>query len=81
MALDCMYEVSMESWEWEFFETAVTSDLFTVTDQGPLFGPVTDFTIVRDESLDLILETRSASDSTSNAVERQRGLSTRQLTK
>ena len=63
----------MDSWDWEFFEAEVTSTSYFITDHGPLFGPVTDFKIVRDESLDLVLETTSAADSTSAAVERPAG--------
>ncbi|MFZ2405325.1 MAG: hypothetical protein WAW41_09330, partial [Methylobacter sp.] len=59
----------MSYWDWEFFEAEVTSDIFVVTDYGPLFGPVTDFKIVRNEALDLILETTSANDSTCSTVE------------
>jgi hypothetical protein len=45
----------MNSWDWEFFETEVTSDTYVVADHGPLFGPVTGFTLRRDEDLNLML--------------------------
>jgi hypothetical protein len=63
----------MNCWDWEFFETEVTTDTFAVTDHEPLFGPVTGFTIVRGDDLNLMLSTTSASDSTSGAVERRAG--------
>jgi hypothetical protein len=63
----------MECWDWEIVETEVTTDIFDVTDHGPLFGPVTSFTVVRDDNLNLVLTTTSASDSTSGAVERPAG--------
>lgn len=63
----------MECWNWEFFDSVVTSDTFAVSDCGPLFGPVTDFKLERDDALNLILETTSAGDSTSNAIERPVG--------
>lgn len=63
----------MECWDWEFFDTVVVADMFAVSDCGPLFGPVTDFKLERDDALNLVLETTSASDSASNAVERPAG--------
>lgn len=63
----------MSCWDWEFFETAVTSPDFSITDHGPLFGPVNDFKIWRDEYLNLILETTSGIDSLSSAVQRSAG--------
>jgi hypothetical protein len=59
----------MNCWDWEFFETEVTSETFVVSDVGPLFGPITAFTIERDENLDLMLHTTSAGDSTTTATE------------
>jgi len=63
----------MKCWDWEFFEALVAADMFTISDCGPLFGPVTDFKVERDDELRLILETTSASDSTSNSVQRAAG--------
>ena len=63
----------MDSWDWEFLESEVTADAFVVTDAGPLFGPVTRFTLVRDEDLNLMLHTTSAGDSTNRAIERPPG--------
>jgi len=59
----------MNCWDWEFFETEVTSEIFVVSDRGPLFGPITAFTIERDENLDLMLHTTSAGDSTTTATD------------
>src|SRR3984957_14862383 len=66
-------EINMDSWDWEFLESEVTADAFVVTDSGPLFGPVTGFTLVRDEDLNLMLHTTSASDSSTRAIERPPG--------
>ena len=63
----------MDCWDWEFFETGVTSDHFVVADHGPLFGPVTGFTIARDENLNLILQTTSGSDSTTSLIDHPAG--------
>lgn len=57
----------MDWWDWEFFATEVTNEGFVVTDHGPLYGPVTGFSISRDKALDLVLETTSAGDSRSSA--------------
>lgn len=63
----------MEYWDWEVLETFVTSEMFVVSDHGPLFGPVTHFRLERNRNLDLILKTKSSGDSTSNEVERPIG--------
>ena len=63
----------MSYWDWEFFETGVTSEFYVVTDHGPLFSQITDFKITRNKELNLVLETTSASDSTSSAIERPAG--------
>lgn len=63
----------MECWDWEFFGSVVTSDTFTVSDCGPLFGPVSDFKLERDDAFNLILESISVGESTSNAIERPAG--------
>lgn len=63
----------MKCWDWEFFDTFIAADMFTISECGSLFGPVTDFKVERDDELNLILETTSASDSTSNAIERAAG--------
>lgn len=63
----------MKYWDWEFFDTAITADMYSVIDCGPLFGPVTDFKLERNDELDLILVTTSSANSTSNAVERVAG--------
>jgi hypothetical protein len=58
----------MDAWDWEFFETEITSDAYVVIDRGPLFGPVTGFTLRRDADLELVLDSLSAGDSTSSAI-------------
>jgi hypothetical protein len=63
----------MNPYDWEFFESEVTADAYVVADHGTLFGPVTGFTLRRDEDLNLMLDTLSASDSTSSAIERPAG--------
>lgn len=70
---DQMAENSMSCWNWEFFESEITPNLYRVTDYGPLFGPVTGFKISRDKSLNIVLETTSAGNSISNAIERPAG--------
>ncbi|NGM86068.1 hypothetical protein G5B35_01975 [Parapusillimonas sp. SGNA-6] len=60
----------MKYWDWEFFQTAITSNRYSVSDYGPLHGPITDFKLYRDDSLNLVLETTSPFNSTSNAIER-----------
>ncbi len=52
----------MDYQEWEFFEAEIDSRTYTVTDHGPLHGPVTSFVVRRDRRLDLVLETTSAAD-------------------
>ena len=49
----------LNNWEWEYFEKFITNESFGVTDSGPLAGSVTEFSIRRDENLNLILETTS----------------------
>lgn len=63
----------MCNWDWEVFDKIVTSSMFSITDCGPLRGPVRQFEIERDEELDLVLKTTSAFDSTSDAVARPAG--------
>lgn len=58
----------MDSRDWEFFGGEVTQQDFVVTNPGPLRGPITGFSITRDKSLHLLLQTTSARDSTSSAV-------------
>lgn len=47
------------NWEWECFEKWITKESFVVTDFGPLAGSVSEFSIRRDENLNLILNTTS----------------------
>jgi hypothetical protein len=37
--------VAMDCWDWEFFESAMKDGGFIVSDQGPLRGPVMEFSI------------------------------------
>ena len=46
----------------------MTNKSFNITDCGPLHGPVTKFSIVRNADLQLVLETTSAGSSTTNAI-------------
>lgn len=57
----------MNSWEWECIGW-VANTFFNITDCGPLHGPVTKFSIVRDSDLKLVLETTSAGNSKSSAI-------------
>ncbi|MFC4298382.1 hypothetical protein ACFO0J_10055 [Castellaniella hirudinis] len=63
----------MKHWDWEIFNTVVTADMYTVSDCGPVFGPVMDFKIERDTDLNLILTTTSSTNSTSTAIKRMAG--------
>lgn len=49
--------------EWEFFEEAVGSKRFSTVDAGPLFGPISSFSIKRDKHLQLVLTSISAGNS------------------
>ena len=49
----------LTNWEWECFEKWVNKEFFVVTDFGPLAGSVSEFSIRRDENLNLILNTTS----------------------
>jgi len=59
---------NMDCCDWEFVETAFADGNYFVIGQGPLHGPVSGFSITRDKTLDLVLETTSAYDSQSNAI-------------
>ncbi|CAJ0792947.1 hypothetical protein LMG7141_02730 [Ralstonia condita] len=59
----------MDYQEWEFFETEVKSDVYTVVDHGPLHGPVTSFVVKRDNRLNLVLESTSAANSPARGCE------------
>ena len=47
----------MANWRWESFEDLLTPEIFTITNAGPLDGPIKSFSIRRDKDLDLVLET------------------------
>lgn len=63
----------MNHLDWEFFEAEFASQDYAMTDFGPLYGPVSGFSIVRDKSLQLMLETTSANNSVSQDVPRPAG--------
>lgn len=63
-----MGDGDLNNWEWECFEKWVTNDAYTVTDFGPLGGPVSKFLIRRDENLNLILETTSLNASSQQST-------------
>jgi hypothetical protein len=59
----------MTDWDQEFAVPFINEGHFHVTDPGPLRAPVLDFSLRRDEALDLILETKTAPDAKSTAPE------------
>jgi hypothetical protein len=63
----------MTGWDHEFAVQYINDGLFHVTDPGPLRAPVIDFSLRRDEGLELILETRTAPHSKSTAPEHPSG--------
>jgi hypothetical protein len=63
----------MTGWDHEFAVPFINEGHFRVTDPGPLRAPVLDFSLRRDEALDLILETRIAPDAKSTAPEHPSG--------
>ena len=63
----------MTGWDHEFAVPFINEGHFHVTDPGPLRAPVLDFSLRRDEALDLILETRTAPDAKSTAPEHPSG--------
>lgn len=65
--------MNMAPWEYEFTLSFINDGHFHVTDPGPLHSPVLDFSIHRDEDLQLILETRAPPDAKSAVIERPSG--------
>ena len=63
----------MTGWDHEFAVPFINEGLFRVTDPGPLRAPVLDFSLRRDEALDLILETTIAPDAKSSVSEHPSG--------
>jgi hypothetical protein len=63
----------MTGWDHEFAVPFINEGHFRVTDPGPLRAPVLDFTLRRDEALDLIIETKTAPDAKSTAPEHPSG--------
>lgn len=53
----------MDYQEWEFFESVIDNEQFDVVDAGPLFGPISSFTVKRDKHRQLVLTTVSAGNS------------------
>lgn len=58
----------MEVWGWESFEKVVTPSRFKVIDSGPLYGPITGFSVRRGSKFEILLSTESAGDSESQGV-------------
>lgn len=52
----------MDYLDWEIFEEVMSDRTFHVVDSGPLFGPVTEYQLKRNEDLQLVLETTSAAN-------------------
>lgn len=65
--------IQMNIWDWEFFESEISNGHYSVADAGPLYGPISDFTLVRNKDLDLILQTTSDGDSATKFVARRVG--------
>ena len=63
----------MTGWDHEFAVPFINEGHFRVTDPGPLRAPVLDFSLRRDDALDLILETTTAPDAKSTAPEHPSG--------
>ena len=63
----------MTGWDHEFAVPFINDGLFHVTDPGPLRAPILDFSIRRNEKLDLILETRTVPEAKSTGLERPSG--------
>lgn len=59
----------MKNTEWESFESVLTSKHFEISSWGPLDGPVQAFSIRRDATLKIMLETISNGSSTTTAEE------------
>jgi hypothetical protein len=59
----------MSAWDWEPFDDIFNHGLFKITKPGPLRAPITNFTLRRDEQLELILQTETARSATSTAVD------------
>jgi hypothetical protein len=57
----------MTGWDHEFAVPFINEGHFRVTDPGPLRAPILDFSLRRDEALNLILETKTAPDAKSPA--------------
>jgi hypothetical protein len=62
----------MTGWEKESVDL-INDGLFQITDPGPLHAPIHKFSIRRDETLALILETEAAPDAKSSAAQHPSG--------
>jgi hypothetical protein len=63
----------MTGWDHKFAVSFINEGLFRVTDPGPLRAPIVGFSLRRDDALELILETKTASDAKSTAPEHPSG--------
>lgn len=63
----------MNIWQWECFDKLVTSNVFRVTDAGPLISPIRSFSVKRDDKLQLWLETVVVGAALSAAVQHPPG--------
>ncbi|MBX9269214.1 hypothetical protein [Chromobacterium violaceum] len=54
--------------EWEFFEDVIRQPIHTISDHGPLYFPIKEFTFSRNENLEIELHLISTIDSISNAT-------------
>lgn len=59
----------MGGWEWESFENIICSSRFQVVDSGPLYGPITRFSIKRNQKLKIVFSSLSAGNSVAPEVE------------
>ncbi|MGH9436329.1 MAG: hypothetical protein ACRD4R_01280 [Candidatus Acidiferrales bacterium] len=57
----------MCDWEWESFEHLIGAGSFEIENAGPLRAPVRNFSIKRNEKLQLILETRASGTAASES--------------
>jgi len=60
-------------WDHEFAVSFINDGHFHVAEPGPLHSPILDFSIRRNEELDLILETKAPLEAKSTAPEHPSG--------
>jgi hypothetical protein len=63
----------MASWETEPLDKIMNHGLFSITLPGPLHAPIQNFSIRRNDKLELVLETHCPADAKSAAVDRSAG--------